>query len=66
MKTFCTACGFSCRLVRQTVEVYPGQYATTFVSDCCREEVVDLSGGRPKYGELRQQYEDQKSYEVSE
>ena len=64
MKTFCTACGFACRLLRHTVEQYPGQYATTFVSDCCREEVVDLSGQRPKYGELSRQYEDQKSWEV--
>ena len=65
MKTFCTHCGFACRLLRHTVEQYPGQYATTFISDCCREEVVDLSGQRPKYGELSRQYEDQKSWEVN-
>ena len=65
MKTFCTNCGFACRLVRQTIEQYPGQYATAFLSDCCREEVVNLDGKPPRYGELSMEYENQKSWEVT-
>jgi hypothetical protein len=66
MKTFCTQCGFSCRLVREVNEIYPGQYATAYLSDCCREEVADWQGQPFKYGELARQYEDQKSWEVDE
>lgn len=66
MKTYCKTCGFECLLVRQTEEQYPGQYATSFISDCCGDEVVDRFDAPFKYGELAQEYETQKSYEVSE
>ena len=64
MKTYCKQCGFTCKLFRQTVERYPGQYVVAYVSECCQEEVTDWSGQAVPFGELHQQHEEQKSWEV--
>lgn len=64
MRLYCQTCGFQCHLGKHTREQYPGQYATAILSDCCTAPVVDELDKPLHYGELMQEYELQKSWEV--
>ena len=65
-KFFCTCCRNPAKIFKQNNEVYPGQFSTSYVSDCCGAELVNAYDEHYKYGELLQSYEDQLSDEVED
>jgi hypothetical protein len=65
-KFFCAICGELTKLVKINDEVYPGQFSTSYISDCCQAGIVNQYDKPYLYGELQNAYEDQLSNEVED
>ena len=65
-KFYCSTCGESTKIVKIKYEIYPGQFSTSYISECCQAGLVNENNVPYLYGELQYAYEEQFSYYIED